>query len=575
LRSLERSANPHQSAEAWIDRDTIVDLSDRMSEAGRLTWDAPAGDWTVVRFGHVNTGIKNKPAPPEATGFECDKLSPAGAEQHFAGYIGRLTKPGGAADDGRLKGMLIDSWECYTQTWTPAMEQEFERRRGYGLRTWLPAMAGFVVNDHRTSERFLRDWRATISDLIVENYFGRMAELGRERGLKLSFETAVGDVSPGDILEYFKSADIPMCEVWQPNDPHVGGLETKPIAPTASAAHIYGKPRVAAETFTSAPMSWREHPFALKGFADRSFAAGITHLVFHTYTHNPLNKVPGTSFGSRIGTAFLRGQTWWKHMPLFTDYLARCTYMLEQGQPVADVLWYLGDDVDHKPRQDTSFPAGYHFDYLNADVLLNRLSVQDGKLTVPEGTTWRVLWLPREHSRRMLPSTLNRIRELLQAGATVIGEAPDLNPSLCGGEKADKQFASLASDLWGAASAKNGDRRIGKGRLLWGGALNEQLKKLDITPDVTGILPARWCHRKVDDTDIYFVTGDRLQALDANLHFRSGGQPELWNPLDGSSRSVSVYQTTERGTTIPMRLPANGSTFDGRGHSAMGRAQTT
>jgi hypothetical protein len=561
LRSLERSQNPQQSGDAWIKLDSIIDLSTKLDANGRLTWDAPEGKWTIARFGHVNTGVKNKPAPPEATGFECDKLSVAGAEQHFAGYIGRLSEAGGPADKGRLKGMLIDSWECYTQTWTPAMEAEFEKRRGYALRSWLPALAGWVVNDHLTSERFLRDWRATISDLIAENYFGRMAELGRERGLKLSFETAVGDVSPGDILEYFKSADIPMCEVWQPNDPHVGGLETKPIAPTASAAHIYGKPRVAAEAFTSAPMNWQEHPFALKNVADRSFALGITHLVFHTYTHNPLDKVPGTSFGNRIGTPFLRGQTWWKHMPLFTDYLARCTHMLEQGQPVADVLWYLGDDVDHKPRQDSPFPTGYHFDYLNADALLDRISVDDGDLVTPEGLRWRVLWLPSAQCRRLTTETLAKIKELLNSGATVVGEAPDLNPSLSGGDRSEKVFESLVEELWGKDASSVGDRQVGQGRLLWGEDLGNSLAELNIEPDVSGILPARWCHRRVDDTDVYFVIGDRLEPLEATLHFRAKGVPEFWNPIDGSTTPATVYRSTDAGTAVSMDLPVAGSVF--------------
>ncbi len=561
LRSLERSTNPKQSPKAWISVESVIDLTDNVDTDGRLQWNVPNGNWTVVRFGHVNTGVKNKPAPPEATGFECDKLSPAGAEQHFAGYIGRLSQSGGPADNDRLKGMLIDSWECYTQTWTPTMEQEFKQRRGYSLRQWLPALAGWVVNDHQSTERFLRDWRATISDLLVENYFGRMAQLGRERGLKLSFETAVGDVSPGDILEYFKSADVPMCEVWQPNDPHYGGLETKPIAPTASAGHIYGKPRVAAEMFTAAPMNWREHPFELKNVADRSFALGVTHPVFHTFTHNPLDRVPGTSFGNRIGTAFIRGQTWWRHMPLFTDYLARCTFMLEQGQPVADVLWYLGDDVDHKPRQDSPFPSGFHFDYLNSDVLLNRLSVRDGDLVIPEGTRWRVLWLPRQQCRRLTPDTLAKIKALLNAGATVIGEAPEINPSLSGGAKSDKMFKSLIADLWGSKPTTNGDRRIGKGRLLWGSTLKDSLAKLKIEPDVSGILPARWCHRRTDDTDIYFVAGDRLQPLDANLHFRAKGTPELWSPIDGKRKQIATYRSTDSVTTVPVRLPAGGSVF--------------
>ena len=561
LRSLERTANLSQSAAAWIRLRDVVDVTEMMDPSGELRWDAPNGNWTIARFGHVNTGVKNKPAPPEATGFECDKLSTAGADQHFAGYIGRLTRPGGAADNGRLDGMLIDSWECYTQTWTAAMETEFENRRGYALRSWLPALAGWVVEDHTTSERFLRDWRATISDLIVENYYGRMAELCNQRGLELSFETALGDVSPGDILQYFKQADIPMCEVWKPNDPHVGGLETKPIAPTTSAAHIYGKPRVACETFTSAPMNWREHPYSLKNVADRTFAAGVTHLVFHTYTHNPLNHVPGASFGNTIGTPFLRGQTWWHHMPMFVDYLARCQHMLEQGRPVADVLWYPGDDVDHKPRQDTPFPEGYRFDYVNQDALLNRFKVDGGELVNPEGTRWKVLWLAPEQCRRLTPQTLQRIKNLLHAGATVIGPAPMMNPSLSGGKESDAQFGRLVTEIWGTASAIRGDRKIGQGRLLWGESLGRSLHSLGIAPDVRGTLSERWCHRRVGDVDIYFVTGGRTQAVDATLEFRARGNPEFWDPINGNRKPVRVHHRTETGTAIPIHLPAAGSMF--------------
>ena len=561
LRSLERNERPNQAPESWVARDSIIDLTDKLDSSGRLTWDAPPGNWTVVRFGHVNTGAKNKPAPPEATGFECDKLSPAGAEQHFAGYIGRVTRDGGPADRGRLKGILVDSWECYTQTWTPLMERDFKQRRGYELRTWLPALAGWVVDSPVASERFLRDWRATISDLLVENYFGRLSELGRERNMRLSFETAIGDVSPGDILEYFGRADIPMCEFWQPNDPHYGGLEAKPLSPTVSAAHIYGKPRVAAEAFTNVPNSWMDHPFALKGYADRSFSQGVTQLVFHTYTHNPLDKPPGTSFGSAIGTPFLRNQTWWKHMPLFTEYLTRCQFLLEQGCPVADVLWYLGDDLDHKPRQDAVFPDGYRFDYLNADVLQHRISVRDGLLQIPEGTTWRVLWLAPDQCRRLTPATLTKIKGLLLAGATIVAEPPRMNPSLSGGPQADAAFKALVKALWGENPGQTGLRQLGKGRLLWGADLGITLADLGIPPDVAGARSAVWNHRRLGRKDIYFVAADRASSLDANLRFRAQGRPELWNPLTGQTERLAVYYQDERGSTIPVQLPAAGSAF--------------
>lgn len=560
LRSLDHTPEPKQDPKAWIHSGQVVDLTDKMDADGNLKWDAPAGNWTILRFGHVNRGKRNGPAPAEATGFECDKLSTAGADQHFAGYLGRLSAPGGPADQGRLQGMVLDSWECGTQTWTPAMEKEFVSRRGYALRNWLPALAGYVIDGHASSERFLRDWRATLNDLLVEKFFGRIAALGHERGLKVSVEAAMGDVSPGDILQYYGQADIPMCEFWQPDSPGGGGLESKPILPTVSAAHIYGKPRIAAEAFTSVNLRWDEHPFLLKHLADVNFTYGLNHLVFHTFTHNPrMDVVPGNSFGGGIGSPFLRHQTWWKQMPLFTDYLARCQYLLEQGRTVADVLWYLGDELDHKPRQDTPFPAGFHFDYLNRDVLLNRLRLADGNLTTPEGVAWKVLWL--RECPRLTPETLARVRELLRAGATVVGAAPRQNASLSGGAEEDARFTALVRELWGDNKAASGDRRIGAGRLIWGGDLDSALAKLNIEPDVSGATSATWCHRRTDDEEIYFVAAARDQALSANLGFRAEGSPELLDPLTGASRPVSIFHRRGSRTVIPLELSAAGSAF--------------
>lgn len=558
LRKIFRTGQPEPAPATVIDPAGVIDLTERFDD-GKLTWNAPAGLWTILRLGHVNTGTKNKPAPPEATGFECDKFSPEAAELHFDSYIGRISAEGGPADDGRLQGMLIDSWECYTQSWTPRMEEEFAKRRGYELRPWLPALAGYVIGDRFTTERFLRDWRATVSDLLVEHYFGRLGELARERGMQLYFETAIGDVSPGDILHYQRKADVPMCEFWQPNDPHWGGYEAKPVHPTVSAAHIYGKPRIAAEAFTNVDHDWSDHPFSLKHMADRNFALGINHLVFHTYTHNPLDKQPGTSFGGRIGSPFIRGQTWWKHMPLFTDYLARCQHLLQRGAPVADVLWYLGDDYNHRPRQDEAFPEGYDFDYLNQHALLTRLGVVDGELRTPEGVAWQLIWLPEEQCQRLTPATLARLKELLEAGATVVGGPPAENPSLVDGPEADQHFDMLVEELW--RGEKSGDRRIGKGRLLWGQDLASALQTLEIEPDVKGMRPLAWNHRSDGATEIYFLTADRATPLDATIDFRATGPAELWDPLTHTTEPVTIFSTAKGRTRIPIRLPAAGSVF--------------
>ena len=560
LRSPVRAGeHPDQSRSAFVDPEQIRDLSSAMDEQGILRWEVPEGKWTILRIGHVNTGQRNAPAPPEGTGWECDKLSEAGPDAHFAGYIGRLSEPGGPLSDGLLNGMLMDSWECRTQTWTANMEAEFGRLSGYPLRRWLPAVFGYVVGAQETTFRFLRDWRATINDLFVNRFYGRMARLAKDRGLTVSYETAAGDVFPADILEYYKYADIPMCEFWQPfSDGYVGSLNFKPIKPAASAARLYGKPRVAAEAFTSFALTWDEHFDMLKEVANINIVEGVTHFVFHTYTHHPQTSFlpPGTSFGAGIGTPFLRGQTWWKHMPEFVDYLSRCSFLLERGKPVSDVLWYLGDEISHKPDQQPKFPEGYKYDYCNPDILLTRLDVSKGMLVTPEGLGYRLLWLP--DTPRMLPQTLEKLRELVRKGATLVGEAPRGLATLAGGNGAQRRFDKAVQEIWGT-NPQPGLRQVGKGVVISGMTLAEALRELQVAPDVTGS-GALWTHRKTKGADWYFVSAPKGSGFRGTLDFLSSGNAGLWDPVTGSVLPVEHVRNGER-TSVAFDLPKAGSCF--------------
>lgn len=537
LRAIERAGqNPKQSPESFIRPEQIIDLSGMMDKDGKLHWQAPKGSWTILRLGHVNAGKQNGPAPKEGTGWEADKFSKSGADAHFAGYIGRLSGTNGPLAGGLLNGMLIDSWECHTQSWTQDMEQEFKRISSYSLRSWLPALFGYVIKDHETTSRFLTDWRKALNELLTTNYYGRMASLAKENGLSVTYETGPGDVVPADIMEYFKYADVPMCEFWQPmSEGFVGSINFKPIKPTASAARLYGKPRVAAESFTNISLSWDEHLDMLKEVANINSVEGVSHYVFHTYTHNPQTPflAPGTSFGAGIGTPFLRGQTWWEYMPDFTNYLSRCTYMLERGKPVSDVLWYLGDEINHKPNQNAAFPEGYKYDYCNPDVLLNRLKVENGMLVTPEGIRYRVLWLP--DAPHMLPETLEKIASLLRDGATIIGEAPLGLATLSGAERAKQRFDAAVREIWGMD--KDGLRKAGKGVVISGMTIDEALAALKIAPDVSGG-EALWVHRRIEGADWYFVTAPKGEGFTGELSFRLNGQAELWDPVTGASKTA-------------------------------------
>jgi len=560
LRRIMREEQPQQSGSAWVDRSAMIDLTGKMSPDGVLTWDAPEGAWTVLRIGHVNTGMKNGPAPPEATGWECNKLSPAGAQANFDGYIGRLMNDNVRLKEGLLNGILIDSWECKTQTWTDNLHVTFGEKWDYPLFSMLPAIFGYVVGDPETTARFLRDWRVTLNDLLVENFFGEMNTIARQNGLKLSFETASGDIFPGDILEYYKYADVPMCEFWHPRqDSFVGSIEFKPVKPCVSASRIYGKGRVAAEAFTSFDLTWNEHPRFLKDIADEHLARGVTHMVFHTYTHNPRVDFlpPGTSFGSNIGTPFLRLQTWWPHMSLFTDYLARCNYMLESGRPVSDLLMYLGDEQNHKPQQSLDFPEGYAYDYCNPDVLLNRLTVKNGQMVTPEGISYRVLWL--YDCKRMLPETLEKIHSFVQQGVTVVGEPPAGIATLSGGKAEESRFRKGVEALWGEGEKTM--RKVGRGK-VYRGDIGEVLRSEEILPDISvKFSDVRWLHRKTGDADIYFLSAPAEKGFNGVVSFRSSGAVEIWDPLTGETTAMAPVTSRQGQSDLDLDLPAGTSCF--------------
>lgn len=557
LRAFERTGDDViQSKESYINKDGIIDITKFMTVDGHLTWTAPHdGKWTILRVGHVNEGRRNSPAPPEGTGWECDKLSAEGPEAQFAGYVGRLVD--GPLKNGLVGGMLIDSWECHTQTWTKNMENEFGGRCGYELRTWLPALFGYVIDEPETTSKFLLDWRGTIGDLLANKFFRRMSELAHENDLRFMYETSGGDIFPTDIMEYYKYADIPMCEFWQPyNHGFVGSLNFKPVKPTASAARMYGKQRVAAESFTSFALTWNETFEFLKGFADYHFIEGVTHNIYHTYTHNPQVDwlKPGTSFGGGIGAPFLRGQTWWPYMKDFSTYLARCSYMLEAGRPVSDVLWYLGDEISHKPDQNFEIP-GYRYDYCNPDVLLNRLSVKDGRIVTPEGIEYTIMWIP--DNKRMLPETVEKLYELIEDGAIVAAVAPKSIATLSGGEEAQKRFEEAVSKLWG--NIAEGDVvRIGKGQLICSTDIDRVLEMFAPRPDVQG--QVRWLHRQDNDRDWYFITPVKESAFKGAVTFNAVGAVELWDAVTGEVTPLKA-ECNDGYTTVELDLPQAGSCF--------------
>ncbi len=470
---------PAVPAQAAIPRAEIVDLSARLEPGGRLTWEVPPGRWTILRLGRTSTGQTNRPAP--LPGLECDKLDPAALDAHFRQFTARLLGELDPKHRAALVAIHLDSWEVGAQNWTAAMRQEFHKRRGYDPLVYLPAMTGRVVENLEISERFLWDLRQTVSELIAENHGRRLRELAHAHGLWLSIEPY--DMTPCDDMTLGAQADVPMCEFWS------NTFDTRySVKEATSIAHVYGRPVVAAEAFTSTE-SWLSHPGTVKALGDWAFCEGVNRLVIHRYVHQPFANIrPGLSLGPH-GLHYERTQTWWEMTGPWHQYLARCQGLLQQGQPMADVLYLSPEGAPNVFSTPDPAPEAFRYDACTPEALCSRVRVEEGRLVLPQGTGYAMLVLPDLPT--MTPRLLRRIKELVVQGATVLGRPPKKSPSLEGYPASDAEVAQLAAELWGPQEhGEPGQARwFGKGVVIWAkpAASNDSLADAD-----QAIAQARW-----------------------------------------------------------------------------------
>jgi len=546
-------------SENIVKRSDIINLTDKLQPDGRLVWDVPEGDWTILRIGHTPTGKDNHPATPEGRGLEVDKMSREALDAFWKNAIEPLLREAGPLAGKVFNNVLVDSYEVGCQNWTPKFPEEFRKRRGYDLTLFLPVLAGYIVDSVEISERFLWDFRRTVADLFAENYYGYFAELCRKHGLLFSTEP-YGN-GPFEDLVCGGKADIPMGEFW------VDGWAFETCKLAASVAHVYGKRFVGAEAFTATRNKgrWQTHPYLLKPFGDRAFCEGINRLIFHTTAHQPwLNVLPGMTMGP-WGSHFGRTQTWWDNAKAWIDYLTRCQYLLQQGTFAADVLFFVGEHAPNSaPYRPDLKAKGYDYDACPTEVLM-QAKVRNGKIVLPSGTSYEVLVLPNTDA--MTPQVLRKIHELVFAGATVIGPKPTRSPSLQGYPQCDAEVQKRANEVWGNLDGKTvTERSFGKGKVYWGKTVEQVLALKGVKPDFefkgSEFASLVWIHRCVGNLDIYFVANQRERWETVECAFRVRNKvPELWHPDTGEiERAPSFWERAGR-TFVVLRLPPYGSVF--------------
>jgi hypothetical protein len=530
-----------------IDPKSVVDISDKLSADGTLTWDVPAGDWVILRTGMAPTGLQNSPAVEGGSGPEVDKLSYELTQYHFDAYLGEILRRIPAEDRKSWKYNIMDSYEKGGQNFTDGFIEIFKQRYGYDPLPYIPAYFGFPVGSPELSDRFLWDMRRLVADRIAHEYARALADRSHENNQVTWFENYGSWGFAGEFLQYGGQSDEVGGEFWTSD--FIGKEE---IRCASSCAHTYGKTKVWAEALTSGGGHYTYHPGNLKRRGDWSFAEGVNAFILHVYIQQQADNVyPGVDAWYNI--QFNRKNTWFSQLDLYTDYIRRCGHLLQQGLDVSDVAYFIGEDA---PKMcgvtNPPTPEGYHYDHINAEVLLRDATVVDKKLVLPHGTSYRVLVLPPQEDIR--PEVFAKIADFAAAGLPVIATVrPTRSPSLENYPEADRQVREIAAGLW--------DNK----KILNTTVADLFKNELRLPPDFVATSPAlQYSHRRDGETDIYFVTNQSDKRVQASPVFRvHGKQPELWNPVTGKHRLLPAFAQIEedKTTSVPLQLEPYESVF--------------
>jgi hypothetical protein len=557
---------------------------DEFTTAGQsVEWKVPKGKWDIISFFMCNTGQSLECPSPNSIGPMIDHLSSRATKIHFDTIITRLDRIN--TPQNRLKFLEVDSYEVWpAKDWTPGLIQEFKARYNYDPAPFLPLLQGYSSEDSIVGERFLGDYNRLVGDLIVENHFMQATELSNANGMKLFAEAGHGGYPRVEPLKGLGNSDVPMGEFWNRQRFWV-------TREAASAAHIYGKQVVASESLTGWN-HWQHGPADYKQLIDIAFCQGLNQIVFHTFAHNPeIAGKPG--FAYHAGEHLNVNTTWWDMARPFMDYLSRCSYLLRQGNFVADACLYYGDqapnlvppkriDPNIKPiyNDDQCLHCGqpkpvnvgalhgHDYDYINADVITTTLRVEAGNLVLPSGISYRVMLLPDRAAISL--EVLKSLEKLVSDGATVIGPRPDRTTSLAGYPGCDDEVKAIAAKLWGQADGEKVFSNIyGKGKVYWGKSVKQVLEEMNVGPDleIQGIDNSQYIidfiHRRTETEDIYFVSNSSPDAQKITCTFRvsSDWVPELWDAETGLIQRKVVHEKTGSGIRIELMMDPLASRF--------------
>ncbi|MDR0394843.1 MAG: hypothetical protein LBH77_06765 [Tannerella sp.] len=556
-----------------IDPEKMIVLTDKMDSDGRLQWQAPEGKWEVWRIALVNANSLNHPADIESVGFEADRFDPEATRLVIDSMVLRIDREAKAKGYKSFNGFENDSYEGAYQDFGHDFIPEFKKRRGYDCSLWLPAWKDreMVIKSQDLTNRFRSDMYRTISELHAERFHGELQKIAEENGLEWLLEPYFS--IPVDWQSIAGISKYPGVEFWVKShlDKYgkVQNIPSEIIGTSTEASLLYGRNVIWAEAFTAEPFqsAWMNDPWVMKYEADFALAKGVNQFYIHGFYHNPFSDEyqPGLTMGY-FGTQHCRHLTWWPFAGAWHNYLARCSYMMRQGTPVADALVY--------PAKMLPVPilveGRYRQISLTDEVLMNALSVRNGKLVLPHGAEFEALIL--REGERLRPEALEKIRDLVAQGATLIGNPPPpQSASMENYPDCDAKMRTIISELFNyQATSVATEQMFGDGRVLSGTPVDAAMEKIMGLPelffqsegDPWDTKDMLYGQRKLPNGDFYFISHRGDKKVKANINIKWNGlQPEWWNTNNAKMHEITDYTVSNGRIEIPVEMYPRESGF--------------
>jgi hypothetical protein len=229
--------------------------------------------------------------------------------------------------------------------------------------------------------------------------------------------------------------------------------------------------------------------------------------------------------------------------------------MLRKGIPVSDLLVFVGDGTPNSSYEAKSIrpelPEYVNFDCINADALVNRITVKDNKMFLPNGISYYMLNL--KNMKEVKLATLRKIAELAEKGIIITGDKPTKLAGYNISSADINEFDKLVKEIWNAPNTKKD--------IAW-----ETLYETYNIPKDLVIEEGKdigYTHRKTENEDIYFFYNPNNEEKAFKCTFNIANKiPELWNQMTGEISKVAAFSHNENGTTTAIiELPSEGSVF--------------